>query len=799
MLAVLAIGSLTPTVAHAQSSTPSDVKQEQVETVPAIPSSRDIEKISAEEIEADPIAVATEILASPPGEYSLTRIARLTQLRSALGARRELARKYADEGSLKSRIISAQIDALGPPPVDGAFEPAAASMRRKLLDRRLSDELAPILVWRDHQIRAATLTSEIDDRIASIREDRLLSYNGTPLKPGLWGTALGAVNRTVSGFVSNVGFGQILLGILLLVLPFGLVLLGHRGLASIAKRAHEVSGNARSLIILLIEDALGLLLAVVVMAIVSGGLFLLLSGSIEEKKLASFVLTLFVAGIVLAVARWLGRSIFRSPIDTLRIVHLSDVDGKKAAKLTTALGLAVGLEAILEMVENDGLLAAEVSILSSALLVLWGSWLIWRLAEVLARRERIPPQPDPLADQTSAEVQVHEAIDFAGPISRLVKVVSLVAALSALAGFIYMAREIFFDIVATLAVVAVAFLVQRTVRLVLVVLAEGYLRRFRGIIHLLPVFTGFLIALAALPLLAIVWGYNAQEIFDGILALRNGVTLGEITISAGDVLAFAFVFFLGFVITRWLQRILRLSILPQFALDLGARSAIVTIVGYVGIVLAAIVAITSTGLDLSSLAFVAGALSVGLGFGLQSVVENFTSGVILLLERPVREGDWIEVGPYSGIVRKISVRSTRIETFDRHQIIVPNSQLITESVKNLSFAGDAARIIVPIGVSYDTDLERVRDVLLDIACNHELIIDDPKPSVAVEEFGDNSINLKLLAFVGDVTTGAGVKSELNFAIAKRFAEEGIEIPFPQRVISLRGADSIQVDTKPAGA
>jgi small-conductance mechanosensitive channel len=179
------------------------------------------------------------------------------------------------------------------------------------------------------------------------------------------------------------------------------------------------------------------------------------------------------------------------------------------------------------------------------------------------------------------------------------------------------------------------------------------------------------------------------------------------------------------------------------------------------------------------------------------VVENFTSGVILLLERPVREGDWIEVGPYSGIVRKISVRSTRIETFDRHQIIVPNSKLITESVKNLSFAGDAARIILPIGVAYDTDLDRAREVLLDIAAKSELVLDDPAPSVAVEDFGDSSINLKLLAFVRDVTTGAGAKSDLSFAIAKRFAAEGIEIPFPQRTVTLRDERGPTGDVRPA--
>ena len=635
-------------------------------------------------------------------------------------------------------------------------------------------------------MRAATLITEVDERIATIQEVWLFSFNGTPLNPATWASAITAAGSTLTWYFGKSSIGAIAIGLsLLLVIPAGILWLGRKWMATVRSRARAASSSARSLAILLVEDITGLLIAVLVVGSLACGVAALSWGAVSQTLLLQISVMAFISGITIAVARWLGRSIFRSPIESLRIVLLPEALGRQALRLTGLIGVTIALEAFLEVVENGGIVVLAVSRLLSALLVLWGSWLVWRLAGIIARRERKPPEPDPLADQASNEVEIHEAIDFAGPLSKLVRVVALAAVASAVAGFVYLAREIFFDIVGTLAVIAMAFLAQRTLRLILVVLAEGYLRRFRGIIHLLPVFTGFFIALAAVPLLAIIWGYNGQEIIDGIIALRNGVTLGDITISAGDVFAFALVFFLGFVITRWIQRILRLSILPQFALDLGARSAIVTIVGYVGIVLAAIIAITSTGLDLSSLAFVAGALSVGLGFGLQSVVENFVSGIILLLERPVREGDWVEVGPYSGIVRKISVRSTRIETFDHHQIIVPNSQLITDTVKNLSFAGDAARIIVPVGVAYDTDLDKARTVLLDVAAANELVIDDPAPSVAVEDLGDNSINLKLLAFVRDVTTGAGVKSDLSFAVAKRFAQEGIEIPFPQRVVTLR--------------
>ena len=342
---------------------------------------------------------------------------------------------------------------------------------------------------------------------------------------------------------------------------------------------------------------------------------------------------------------------------------------------------------------------------------------------------------------------------------------------------------------ATLAVIAIAIYLNRTIKLIASAIGSS-LKAYRRSFQFLPMVTGLVLLAGSLLLIALIWGYRPQEIGDGLTALRDGIDFGDVRISAGDVFTFALVFFIGYVATRFVQRFLRLSILPQFELDRGGIAAIVTAVGYIGVILAALVAIASTGLDLSSLAFVAGALSVGLGFGLQSVVENFTSGILLLAERPIKEGDWIEVGEFSGIVRKISVRSTQLETFDRHFIIIPNSLLITGSVKNLSFTGGAARIRVPVGVSYDADVDRVHKLLKEIALSLPNVLSDPEPAVLLTDFGDSSINFDVLCFVADVTTGSGTQSELNLEIARRFASEGIEIPFPQREIHIKHEDAL---------
>ena len=220
----------------------------------------------------------------------------------------------------------------------------------------------------------------------------------------------------------------------------------------------------------------------------------------------------------------------------------------------------------------------------------------------------------------------------------------------------------------------------------------------------------------------------------------------------------------------------------------GARDAMVTITGYVMFLIALLAGMSAAGFDFGNIAIIAGALSVGIGFGLQNIVNNFVSGLILLFERPVRKGDWIVVNGTEGVVKDIQIRSTRIQTFDRSDVIVPNSELISNQVTNWVLSNRAGRAIVPVGVAYGTDTEKVRDVLLAVAGANENVLqtgDYPEPVVLFRAFGDSSLNFELRVFLRDIDKRIRVVSELNFAIDKAFREAGIEIPFPQRDLHVK--------------
>jgi len=290
------------------------------------------------------------------------------------------------------------------------------------------------------------------------------------------------------------------------------------------------------------------------------------------------------------------------------------------------------------------------------------------------------------------------------------------------------------------------------------------------------------------------WGVPNQVLkqFGGLFT--HGFAAGSVFIAPSRIAGALLTLLLLIMISRWFSKQLEHRWLLRTRMEQSAREAVATTVGYVGIAAAILLTLSMAGIDFSNLAIIAGALSVGIGFGLQNVVNNFVSGLIMLVERPVKTGDWIVVGDTEGYVRRISIRTTIIQTFDRADVIVPNSELISNQVTNWMHSNAYGRFKVPVGVAYGSDTEQVQELMLQVALKHPQVVRGfpswPDPSVLFIAFGDSALNFELRGIIYNIDMRMRVISDLNFAIDKTFREHGIEIPFPQRVLHHAGPEDI---------
>jgi small-conductance mechanosensitive channel len=287
-----------------------------------------------------------------------------------------------------------------------------------------------------------------------------------------------------------------------------------------------------------------------------------------------------------------------------------------------------------------------------------------------------------------------------------------------------------------------------------------------------------------------------KYILNQVIEVLNSplITLGGIDITAWRILYFVILLFLLIFISKRIRNWLVHKILTKSTLDLGTRTAIGTITRYTIILIGLIIILQSIGIDLSTLTVLAGALGVGIGFGLQTVTNNFVSGIIILFERPIKVGDRIEVGNISGDVVRISMRATTVLTNDNISVIVPNSEFISSQVINWSHNDRNVRFNIPVGVSYKEDPQKIKEILLSVANDNEAVLKKPVPDVIFNEFGESSINFDLRVWTTQLIQKPHIlKSQLYFEIFKRFRKDGIEIPFPQRDLHIKN-DKLNVNT-----
>lgn len=307
----------------------------------------------------------------------------------------------------------------------------------------------------------------------------------------------------------------------------------------------------------------------------------------------------------------------------------------------------------------------------------------------------------------------------------------------------------------------------------------------------------------AVPL-AVLKLWQLDNVFESVLErlLGTGIQIGEFQIIPGQLLLGMLVFVALVSIVRWVSYRLEHRWLLRTPLEASLRESVATLFGYTAFVIAILVGLGVGGVDMTKFAILAGALGVGIGFGLQNIVNNFVSGLILLFERPVRTGDFIAVGGSEGTVRKVRIRATEIQTLNNQNIIIPNSELISTHVTNWMLRDKFCRITVGVGVAYGSNTELVRKILFDVVEEHEEAfgLDQnlaPKPMVWFTNFGDSSLDFEIKCYIQDVTRRYIVSSEMRFAIDAKFREHNVTIPFPQRDVWFKDPLAVSREGQPS--
>lgn len=278
-----------------------------------------------------------------------------------------------------------------------------------------------------------------------------------------------------------------------------------------------------------------------------------------------------------------------------------------------------------------------------------------------------------------------------------------------------------------------------------------------------------------------------MELFEKIRLILDFplFSLGKSPVTLMSAIILILSTFLLIMVTRIVQRWVVHKLMSKSTIELGVRDAVASLARYVILVLGFIVIFQSAGLDLSAFSILFGALGVGIGFGLQSLTNNLVSGLVILVERPIKLGDRVEVGTVKGDVTKISMRATTIRTNSNISVIVPNTEFVTSTVINWSHDDRNVRVLIPVGVSYKEDPARIREILLDVVKQEPGVLAHPEPAVLFDTYGDSALNFNLSVWTQQFkSTPALLKSRLYFAIFDRFRTEGVEIPFPQQDVHI---------------
>jgi potassium efflux system protein len=694
-----------------------------------------------------------------------------------------------EEARPQGEKLARDLESLG---AAAAGEDATVTRARRELEKNKSSVEKKLTVCRLLRVNADEISATIAEQQKLIFKQQIMARdrNFTDLMREDWGEVdewLSAVKNFIidTRGLERVGALQWVLLVSLVLLGAALGQYGKRRLLAVLPRTSDKDD-----LIFLAMVAFGAVLAhylpwLLPLGVASGSLLVLLQGvqPLPNVLLLGLGLTFYALTLVVV------RGLFNPPAPAGLYLPVPEAVCRALAHrlyvLATLLliGFFIFSTILLQQLPDAALLLTR-TVFSTVLVINLG-WVLWLVGELPVWRHTAPV--------------------------RVLFILALLAGLIAeWAGYRNLSGLLIGGLVNTLLLFAIVFLLARVMNELYDGMDEGRYRwqqRFRtrfglkdgeivpGLVWLramtqLMLWGGFLL------LLLRIWGYSDEVYAAAVQYVVEGFDIGKLHVAPLRVVMAIALFSVLVSVNSWFKRQLEQNWLKKTRLDRGARDASVTTLGYVGIAVAILVALSVAGVEFTNLAIIAGALSVGIGFGLQNIVNNFVSGLILLVERPIRTGDWIVVGSTEGYVKKISIRFTQIQTFDRADVIVPNSELISGQVTNWMLTDPWGRVKVPVGVAYGSDTARVMQILVDVANKHPQVMNNypgiPEPRVLFLGFGESSLDFELRCIIRDVDRRLQTLSDLNLAIDAAFREAGIEIPFPQRDLHFRNAP-------PAGA
>lgn len=678
--------------------------------------------------------------------------------------------------------INGQIEKLGPPPgKDEPPEAAQVAADRARLIAESSEVSGAIKTLELTWVRARQAIDKITDLRLQIFTRSLMERMTSPLFPSLWidlvnawppvGRLMGYITTDWLAAVGRKSTEVTVLGFLAVLLFLGLKV----GAARLTRPNPPILGQttsfferaARASWIAPIRAAP----AVATVLFVYAGLDYLNLLYYPSARIAAAAMR---AALIFICVAHLVSSVLAPEEPARRLIDLSDAAAFRLSWLLQSLGAIYGIDLAVTSIGRILYFPLSLSVVQSLVASL--AFVGVLIGVLLTRFE---PQ------------QSVSAYPYPRDRPRLVKIPLWFAAvgivIAALAGYVALGRFAAQQIVMTGVIALVATLLFLAIRAFTreadsKTQAVGHMleERFgldaprrRQLAWLTEIALTLTLGIIALPVLLLQWGFSGAEIRDWLKSALFGFEIGQFKISLARILIGIVLFTVLLFITRIVQRRLRDTVLVQPRMDPGIANSIDTAVGYAGTAIAAMLAISYAGLDITNLAIVAGALSVGIGFGLQSIVNNFVSGLILLIERPVKVGDWVVVGGEQGTVKRISVRSTEIETADRASLIVPNAELVTGRVLNWTHRNAMGRVVIRITADATADPRKITAILMQCAEANHHVLREPEPQAIFEGFSATTTEFSLRVLLPDIALATEVQSDLRIAIFEELRTHAI--------------------------